>query len=89
MAALMHADPNLDLEQAYSRAVRTDDELFAQTKAQEAAAAEARRQAEARKKAEEARKAAAVNVTSSPGSGKTPKSMDDTLREVALKAYGR
>lgn len=89
MAALLQANPEWDLAQAYSRAVRADDELYAEAEAKKAAEAEAKRQADARKKAEEARKSAAVNVQSSPGAGKTPRTMEDTLREVAQKHYGR
>lgn len=89
MAALMHSNPEMDLETAYNRAVRVDDDLYKEMRAEEARAEEAKRQADARKKAEEARRAAAVNVTSTPGSSATKKTWEDTLQEVAQKHYGR
>jgi hypothetical protein len=51
--------------------------------------AEANRQADAQGKAEQARRAAVVNVgTGQPASHVKPKTMDDTLNEIARRRYG-
>jgi hypothetical protein len=45
------------------------------------------RQRYAEEHARKARRAASVNVKSSPGHGTNPKTVDDTLREIATRCY--
>jgi hypothetical protein len=53
------------------------------------AEATAKREAEAKKKADEAKNLAKLNVKSSPSSTSNAKTMDDDLREIARRVYGR
>jgi hypothetical protein len=51
--------------------------------------AQAKKDEEAKKKATEAKKLASINVRSTPASSPNGKTMDDTLQEIARRAYGR
>lgn len=88
MANQIKADQTMGLAEAYDLAVYKDKELRAQLGQEQAKKAEAKRIEDAKKKAAEARRSGSVNVKSTPASGTNPKTMDDTLREVAFKNYG-
>lgn len=87
MGALMQADPNLSMEDAYDQATWADPNIRQRILADQRKADEEKRAEEARKKAADAKKSAAVNVKSSTSSGTTPKTMDDTLRDAARRLY--
>lgn len=87
MGALMQADPNLSLDDAYEQATYARPDTRQRILADQQKAAEEKRAEEARKKAADAKRSAAVNVKSSTSSGATPKTMDDTLRETARRLY--
>jgi hypothetical protein len=80
--------PDQILKEAYDKARWANPEVRTRIQTDQQRETEEKRQAEAKAKAEAARKAASVNVKSSPSSA-SPKTMDDTLREVAIRAYGR
>ena len=87
MSALMLGGQAGTLVEAYDMAVfanrSTRERIHQDQRTQE----DARRQADAQAKAEQARRAASVNVRSgSPGS-QTPKTIDDTLKEIARRRY--
>lgn len=83
-----------NLQQAYDMAVNASPDTRARIQADQRAADEKKRQDEAAKakedakaKAADAAKSAKVNVRSS-SAHPNPKAMDDTLREIATRAYG-
>jgi hypothetical protein len=78
--------PTERLQSAYDMATHADP-IRAQLSAAQRQAEEAKRTEESRKRTEAAKKASTVNVRSSTVAGSTPKTMDDTLREVARKHY--
>lgn len=83
---LPHADI---LAKAYENAVRINPEASKARAAKEAAELKQRAEAEAAKKAAEAKRLAGINVKSGPVNGATPKSIDDTLNEIASRRFGR
>lgn len=89
--AIKSKNPNLPhnevLQKAYERARRVNPTVAARLEAEAKKAEEAKRLAEAKKRASEAKRAAPLSVASSPSNSTNPRSMDDTLREVAKKAY--
>lgn len=89
--SIREAEPNLPqlqvLEKAYDRARWANPDTRAKLIESQQKEAEARRQDEARKKAEEARKSDKVNVRSAPINSQNPKTVDDTLAEVAAKHF--
>jgi hypothetical protein len=88
MAALMEAsDYQISLDQAYEDAVYANKDLRTQVDAERRAADEKKRADENAKKVADAKKAAGVNVRSTVGAANTPKTMDDTLREVARRHF--
>lgn len=88
MGALLQADENLTLDQAYEQATYAVPEIRQRILADQRKADEDKRAEEARKKAADAKKSAKVNVNSSIAGGNTPKTMDDTLNEIARRRYG-
>ena len=82
-----HLPPNEVLQKAYERARRVNPEVSARLEAEAKKAEEAKRIAEAKKRATEAKRAAPLSVPSAPSNSTNPRSVDDTLREVARKAY--
>jgi len=82
------------LQDAYDMAVHASPNVRARIQADQRAAeekkrqeTEARAQEEAKKKAAEAQRSGKINVRSS-SAHPNPKTIDDTLREIATKAYG-
>lgn len=90
MGRLMATGEANSLEQAYTRAVRLDDDLFAEAQKAEAEARKAAEDAEAKRKAEEARKASKSDPRSRSGSpGNAPRTLDDTIRaEIDMRNAG-
>lgn len=70
MGALMQVRPDMTMEEAYKRAIRANDDVWAKVQAEESAAKAAKQQVEAKAKAEAARRAG-VSVRGAPpvGSG--------------------
>ncbi len=91
MAAFMQAGVVKSLDEAYTKAVRANDAVWAQVQAEQSAARQASEQAKAAKIAADARKAASVNirpvgsVAGSPVRGQT---MRDTMAAVAKQMMG-
>lgn len=85
-------EPGLSIQEvlakAYDKAVHANPDIRARILADQRSQDEDKRRKETAQKAEAARKAASVNVRSGPTGGASPKSMDDTLNEIARKAYG-
>lgn len=93
VAAIKHRHPDLSpkevLNQAYERAIKVNPTVSAAIAAEKAAADKKARDDEAARKTSEAKRAASVNTKSSIGHpGGNPKSMDDTLKEIAARHYG-
>lgn len=88
MASLIQSGAAKDLADAYDMACNAVPTVRALIKAEEQKAEEAKRTKEAEEKTRSAKKAASVNLKGSPGQGTNPKTIDDTLREVANRAYG-
>jgi hypothetical protein len=86
MAALVESLQARDLADAYDMAVNAHPDIRRRIHADQRKAEEEKRAAEARSKADQARRAAAVNVRSTPITA-TPKTMDDTLNEIARRRY--
>jgi hypothetical protein len=76
------------LEIAYQAACAADPTISGQVQAQQRKSEEAKREEEARRKAAEAQKAARVNVRSGSHVFQAPKTMDETIRDLARKHYG-
>lgn len=80
--------PEQWLSQAYETfQARTPERRAALIEAKAAETAE-KLKAETQKKAADAKKLGSLNVRSSPNASNAARSMDDTLREIARKAYG-
>lgn len=82
--------PEAVLKEAYDRAVHANPETRAKVFAAQQAAQEAQRKAEAEKKASEARRIAQTNVATRGTVGaspSTPKSIEETMRQVADRIY--
>jgi hypothetical protein len=86
MAALVDSRQARDLAEAYDMAVNAHPDIRQRIHADQRQADEEKRAAEARTRADQARRAAAVNVRSAPVTA-TPKTMDDTLNEIARRRY--
>lgn len=92
MAALMTAGVAKSLDEAYTKAIRANDTVWAQVQVEQDATRQAAEQAKAAKIAAEARKSASVNirplgsVAGSPVRGQT---MRDTMRAVADRMMGQ
>jgi hypothetical protein len=84
-----HPDISSDqlLTKAYERAQRNNPVAWQKKLASEQKAANEKKVAEAQKRAEDAKKANIVNIRSSPADGRSPQSMDDTLRQTYRKAH--
>jgi hypothetical protein len=87
MGALMAVDEGLSLDDAYERATYALPDIRNRILQDQRNADEDRRAQEVRRKAAAARNAAQVNVRSTGTAGASPKSMDDTLQEIARRAY--
>lgn len=87
MAALLASEQAKDLAEAYDMAVNAKPDIRKRIQEDQRKADEVKREADAKAKADLARKSAAVNVKSSSGNA-SPKTMDDTLKEIARKSYG-
>jgi hypothetical protein len=87
MAALLNGGQAKDLADAYDMAVNADRDIRLRIQTDQRQAEEEKRAAGARTKADQARRAAAVNVRSGPAAV-NPKTMDDTLNEIARRRYG-
>jgi hypothetical protein len=82
------ADAQLQQVRHYADALgQRAAEVERQLKASQAEAAQARHALEGLRRAEDARKAARINVRSSSGAP-NPKTMEDTITELARRAYG-
>lgn len=87
MAALLQSEQAKDLAEAYDMAINAKPDIRQRIQEDQRKADEAKREADAKAKAEQARKAASVNVKSSSANA-SPRTMDDTLKEIARKTYG-
>lgn len=94
MAMLLQNGRAETLEAAYEKACKLNETVSKRIEADQRKAAEEKRkaeeaakQAELKKRAEDAAKAAKVNVKSGTAHP-TPKTLDDTLAEIARRAYG-
>ena len=87
MGALMAMDETLSISDAYEQATYAVPDIRNRILQDQRKADEDRRAQEARKKASAARTAAQVNVRSAGAAGASPKTMDDTLQEIARRAY--
>jgi hypothetical protein len=88
MAALLRFEQASTLADAYDMAVNAKPDIRQRILADQRSADETRRQTAAAAAAAQARKDATVNVRSDSAT-RPPKTMDDTLQEIARKAYGR
>jgi hypothetical protein len=84
MAALLSGGRAKDLASAYDMAIHANPQVRARIQ-QDARKAEETKQ---KAKAEAARKSTAVNVRSGTPGSSNPKTMDDTLNEIARRHYG-
>ena len=89
MAGLMQAEPQMSLQDAYDRAVYAEPTIRQSVLAEEQTKAAEKRKAEEAQRVKDAKKAAGVNVKSSTGIAPTQRTLDDDLREIARKHYGR
>jgi len=90
MAKLIRAGLATDLPDAYEQAVKLHPEVYAQVTQAQRAQEEAARKQEAERKAQEAKRQASVNVATKGTIGAsptTPKSLEDTMRQVADRLY--
>lgn len=89
MAGLMQSGAAETLADAYEMAVHANPTTRQSILADQQKAAEDKRKAEEAERVKNAKKAAGVNVKSSPGQAPSTRSLDDDLREIARKHYGR
>lgn len=89
MAGLMSSGAAETMLDAYERAIYADPAIRQSLIADEQQKADAKRKEDAEKRVRDAKKAAGVNVKSSPGSTASARTLDDDLREIANRAYGR
>jgi hypothetical protein len=87
MAALLDSGQASDLAEAYDMAVNAKPDIRRHIQADQRKVEEERRIADARSKAEQARRSASINVKSVPTRA-NPRTMDDTLTEIARRRYG-
>ncbi len=78
--------PDQILSTAYERAQRNNPDAWAKKQEADRKAEETKKLAEAQKRADEAKRSKVVNISSSPASGRTVTSMDDTLKETYRKS---
>jgi hypothetical protein len=88
MSALMAQGQAGTVAEAYEMAVNANPKTREAVQERERAQQETARQAKAHARSEEARRAAVINIRSSTASQVTPKTMDDTLKEIARRRYG-
>jgi hypothetical protein len=86
MAALLRGGQASDLADAYDMAVNAQPDIRRRIQADQRKAEEDRRAADARSKADHARRAASINVRSVPV-GTNPRTIDDTLTEIARRRF--
>jgi hypothetical protein len=86
MAALLRGGQANDLAEAYDMAVNAKPDIRRRIQADQRRTEQDKRTMDARSKADQARRAASVNVRSVP-IGANPKTMDDTLTEIARRRY--
>lgn len=89
MAALMSSGAAQTMEEAYEQASFAVPDIRNRILADQRVADDAKRTKEIADRAAAAKRSATVNVKSGTASGQGPKTMDDTLREVARKAYAQ
>ena len=87
MAGLMQTGAAETLDDAYEMAIHAVPDIRKRIQEDQRKQDEEKRVAETAKKAADAKKSAAVNVKSTTGAGTTPRTMDDTLGEIARKHY--
>ena len=90
MAKLIQAGMATDLPDAYEQAVKLHPEVYAKVTQDQRAQEEATRKQEAERRATEAKRAASVNVATKGTIGaspSTPKSLEDTMRQIADRIY--
>ena len=84
MGAMMQADPNLDMQAAYDKALWSDPDLRTGLLSQEKADQEEKRKAEAAVKAKQAEKVAETNLSNSGSSGGVPtKKYENRIDELS------
>lgn len=88
MSALLTSGAADTLDKAYEQAVWAIPEVRERIQQDQRKADDDKRREEQAKAAAAAKKSASVNVKSTTASGNTPKTMDETLREIAGKRYG-
>lgn len=88
MSSLLDSGAAADLQDAYDQACFANKDLRTQLQAEQRAAEDKKRADENAKKVASAKTAASINVKSTVGSATTPKTMDDTLSEIARRHYG-
>lgn len=89
MAGLMQSGAAETLKDAYEQAVYANPTTRQSILADQQKASEDKRKKDEAERVTAAKKAAGVNVKSSPGSATSTKTLDDDLREIARKHYGR
>jgi hypothetical protein len=88
MAKLMEADDGLSMADAYERATYAIPETRQRILADQRKTDEDKTAKEKAARLDAAKKAGTVNVKSTTAAGTAPKTMDDTLREIARARYG-
>lgn len=88
MSALLSSGAADTLDKAYEQAVWAIPEVRERIQQDQRKADDDKRRDEQAKVALAAKKSASINVKSATASGNTPKTMDETLREIAGKRYG-
>ena len=83
MAALLQNGQAETLDAAYDMAVHALPTTRSRILEDQRKADEAKRAAEQKAKADQAKRATSVNVRSGPAAGASPRTMDETLREIA------
>lgn len=89
MSGLMQSGAAETLQDAYDRAIYADPTIRQSVLIEEQTKAEEKRKEEEAQRVKAAKKAAGVNVKSSPGVAPSTRTLDDDLREIARKHYGR
>jgi hypothetical protein len=85
---LLQSGQAKELTGAYDMAVNAHPDIRQRIQADQRKAEDEKRAAEARAKADQARRAAAVNVRSTPGGAPAnPRTVDETLNEIARRRY--
>ena len=87
MSVLMLGGLAANLAEAYDMATNANQSTRERIRQAQRTEEEWKRRAEAEAKAEQARKAATVNVRSSAPGAQLPKTVDDSLQEIARRRY--